>query len=184
MTTHVTSYPVHVMNWVFGFVHFSYNAGSKAEKVNAHLNKIQEKLVKDETYSSCLSSIVVFRKPVKKRVSSEMADLRRSPRKKAVSARYDQTEQGFSSKRQRYFSKRGPWFSLPSIHHTFYDCLLQLVIPWDHCLSSVPLFFFRTSIGHFSQSIAFEKDEGSARRFSLPGGGSRKRKRVCKLNIS
>lgn len=61
---------------------FSYNV-NKAEKVNSHLNKLQEKLVKDETYSSCLLPVVVFPKPKKRKHSSDNLDLRRSPRKKA-----------------------------------------------------------------------------------------------------
>ncbi|WAR12896.1 MTBP-like protein [Mya arenaria] len=62
----------------------SYNIDKKSEKVNNHLNKLQERYVKDETYSSCRSPIVLFPKVMKKKAIKDPAQaLRRSPRKKA-----------------------------------------------------------------------------------------------------
>ncbi|XP_052817358.1 mdm2-binding protein-like [Mya arenaria] len=61
-----------------------YNIDKKSEKVNNHLNKLQERYVKDETYSSCRSPIVLFPKVMKKKAIKDPAQaLRRSPRKKA-----------------------------------------------------------------------------------------------------
>ncbi|XP_052229943.1 mdm2-binding protein-like isoform X2 [Dreissena polymorpha] len=65
-----------------------YNLDKKAEKINTHLNRFQEKYVKDETLSSCQSHIVLFPKSSKtvSKDSKESA-LRRSPRKQKPEGR-------------------------------------------------------------------------------------------------
>ncbi|KAL4234967.1 hypothetical protein ACF0H5_006608 [Mactra antiquata] len=67
-----------------------YNVDRKSEKVNTHLNKLREKYVKNETYSSCLSSTVTFPRATKKRPVNDNIELRRSPRKKAPRSMFDE----------------------------------------------------------------------------------------------
>lgn len=78
----------------------SYNVDKKSEKVNSHLNKIREKYVKNETYSSLLSSVVTFPRATKKRPNNDSMELRRSPRKRAHRSVFD--ENMLEQKKSRY----------------------------------------------------------------------------------
>ncbi|XP_053389119.1 mdm2-binding protein-like [Mercenaria mercenaria] len=74
-----------------------YNVDKKAEKVNKHLNKLQEKYVKEETYSSCLSPVCLFPRATKKQHVKQEMELRRSPRKKNPRSVFDENLPGFNS---------------------------------------------------------------------------------------
>lgn len=74
-----------------------YNIDKKTEKMNKHLNKLQEKYVKEETYSSCLSPVCLFPKAKKKPVVKQEIELRRSPRKKNPRPSFDENLPGYSS---------------------------------------------------------------------------------------
>ena len=83
------------------FLVLSYNIDYRSEKINSHMNRLQEKYVKAETYSSCLSSNVTFPKCVKRKPTTYQADLRRSPRKKSAKRSYDESVEFSENTRKR-----------------------------------------------------------------------------------
>ena len=73
------------------YILYSYNSSKRCERVNDHMNKLRDRLVKDDTSSSCTSALVVFPKPSKqKQAGREGVELRRSPRKKAPRSALDE----------------------------------------------------------------------------------------------
>lgn len=67
-----------------------YNVDKRTEKINTHFNRLQEKMVKNETFSSCLSTQVLFPRATKKQPETGESEPRRSPRKKVPRSIFDE----------------------------------------------------------------------------------------------
>ena len=70
--------------------------------MNKHLNRLQEKYVKEETYSSCLSPVCLFPRATKKPAKKQDIELRRSPRKKNPRPGFDENKLWHSSNMRKH----------------------------------------------------------------------------------
>ena len=70
----------------------SYNVDKKSEKVNNHLNKVREKFIRDETYSSSSSPVILFPRYDRNKGTSKthQQEVRRSPRKRSSKFQCDE----------------------------------------------------------------------------------------------